>query len=55
VLDAFANGTRIEKTSTQLSISAATLNSQLSTIRTLLNTRSTAEVIHRAADLGLLK
>jgi len=54
LLNAIAGGARIEEASTNLGIPIVTVKAQLTKVRTLLGTRTSAEAVQRAADLGLL-
>jgi len=54
LLNALANGARIEETSTSLGIPIVTVKAQLTKVRALLGTRTSAEAVQRAADPGLL-
>lgn len=54
LLNEIANGARIEEVSATLGIPIVTVKAQLTTVRTLLGTRTSAEAVQRAADLGLL-
>lgn len=55
LLNALANGARNEEASEILGIPIVTVKAQLTKVRTLLGTRTSAEAVQRAADLGLLK
>jgi len=54
LLNALASGARIEEASTSLGIPIVTVKAQLTKVRSLLGTRTSAEAVQRAADLGLL-
>ena len=55
LLNELANGARIEEASKNLNVSMVTIKVQLTNIRMLLGTRTSAEAVQRASDLGLLK
>lgn len=55
LLNEFANGARIDDASANLGIPVVTIKSQLAVIKDLLGTRTNAEAVQRAADLGLLR
>ncbi len=54
LLNEIANGARIEEASTSLGIPIVTVKAQLTNVRAILGTRTSAEAVQRAADLGLL-
>lgn len=54
LLNEIANGARIEEASIHLGIPIVTVKAQLTSVRALLGTRTSAEAVQRAADLGLL-
>ncbi len=55
LLNELANGGRIEDVSARLGIPIVTVKSRLAAVKDLLGTRTSAEAVQRAADLGLLK
>jgi len=55
LLNELANGGRIEDVSARLGIPIVTVKSRLAAVKDLLGTRTIAEAVQRAADLGLLK
>lgn len=55
LLNAIASGARIDDASISLGVPIVTIKSQLTTIKDLLGTRTGAEAVQRATDLGLLK
>lgn len=55
LLNTLAGGARIEEASSRLGVPVVTIKSQLTSIRLLLGTRTSAEAVQRAADLGLLR
>jgi LuxR family transcriptional regulator, quorum-sensing system regulator SdiA len=55
LLNALSNGARIEEAASDLGIPIVTVKAQLTKVRSLLGTRTSAEAVQRAVDLGLLK
>jgi LuxR family transcriptional regulator len=55
LLNALAGGVHIEDMAADLGMPVITVKSQLARVRALLGTRTSAEAVQRAADLGLLK
>ncbi|MFK5997819.1 MAG: autoinducer binding domain-containing protein [Rhodobacterales bacterium] len=55
LLNALARGVHIEDTAANLGMPVITVKSQLARVRAILGTRTSAEAVQRAADLGLLK
>jgi LuxR family transcriptional regulator len=55
LLNELANGGRIEDASATLGIPIVTVKSRLAAVKDLLGTRTSAEAVQRATDLGLLK
>ncbi len=55
LLNELAKGMRIEDASKTLGLSAVKTKTRLAEVRELLGTRTTAEAVQRASDLGLLR